>query len=324
MIITRTPLRVSLLGGGTDLPAFYNRYPGCVLTTAIDKYVYVAINPRFDGTYRISYSRTENVQSVDKIQHDIIREAMRLFTLKGLEVVTVADVPGEGTGLGSSSALAVGVINALFAFTGKKPTARQLAELAYEVEANGCGKPVGKQDHYAAAYGGFLRLDFERIGVDVRTFSLLDEAWAMLARQMMLFWTEKSRDSAYVLRGMYGPSVASSCMRHGQEMAELARFASMEVEAGNFRHFGKAIYVSWELKKKLSVGVSNPEIDRLVCTAIEAGAVGAKICGAGGGGFLLVMAEPEKHAGIEAALGLRRLPIRIKAPGSKVIYSEES
>lgn len=162
MILTRTPLRISLVGGGTDMPAFYERHDGAVISLGIDRYIYVGLNPRFDGTFRVSYSKTEICKEVDEIQHDIVREVMRLYQLKGMEVVSISDVPGEGTGLGSSSTFTVGLLRAVCELSGTKFPPGALAETAFMIESKLCGHPVGKQDHYAAAFGGLNHFVFKK------------------------------------------------------------------------------------------------------------------------------------------------------------------
>lgn len=319
MIITRTPLRVSLVGGGTDLPAFYSKHDGAVVSVAIDKYIYIMVNRKFDGRLRISYSKTENVEHFAQIEHDIARETLKLFGVKGLEIVFSSDVPGNGTGLGSSSAVAVGLIKAIADGYGNRLTTDMLAEIAYSVEAQRCGHPVGKQDHYAAAYGGFSFFEFKKDKVHTSHIPMLDEQKVMVASQMMLFWTGVARPANEILTDMkFGPESEES----GILMAELARDLNGCLVDGQFRKIGACVNAAWQLKKKFSRKISTEWIDSTISLAKLYGAEGAKICGAGGGGFLLVIAEDKFQRKIEETLKMRRLPFRIGAEGSKVIYKE--
>jgi D-glycero-alpha-D-manno-heptose-7-phosphate kinase len=327
MIVTRTPLRISLVGGGTDLPAFYNYHPGAVISMAIDKYIYIMLNPKFDGRIRVSYSKTENVDNWIDVKHEIVREVGKLFSLGGMEVVSVSDIPGDGSGLGSSSAFTVGLIRAVWEQIKFKGTPGGLAKCAFMVESTLCGHPVGKQDHYAAAYGGMSHIQFAKGRVVVSPFSFLDEEWASIHMRMMLFWTGVSRSSGEILTGQQDSLQKDNrAFERGLLMAELT-----DELAGTFRsdftmglfQLGRSVKVNWSLKKTLGDGISEPWIDGLVEKSIEAGADGAKICGAGGGGFFLVIAEPDKHEAIEAALNLRRVPFNIKAKGSTVLHTEE-
>lgn len=327
MIITRTPLRISLVGGGTDLPAFYNYHPGAVISMAIDKYIYIMLNPKFDGRIRVSYSKTENVDNWIDVKHDIVREVGKLFGLGGMEVVSVSDIPGEGSGLGSSSVFTVGLIRAVWEHIKFKGTPGGLAKCAFMVESGKCGYPVGKQDHYAAAYGGMSHIRFSKDRVTVNPFSFLDEEWAAVHMRMMLFWTGVARSSSTILTEQQEAiQKDNKTFERGLLMAELTDELAAAFQT-NFTNaldkLGRCVKVNWSLKKTLGEGISEPWIDDLVEKAVQAGADGAKICGAGGGGFFLVIAEPDKHDKIEAALNLRRVPFRIKAKGSAVIITEE-
>lgn len=324
MIITRTPMRISFVGGGTDTPAFYRSREGSVISTAIDKYVYVMLNPKFDGRYRVSYSVTENVADWKDIQHDTVREVMHLFGFKGMEVTSVSDIPGEGSGLGSSSAFTVGLLRAAYAQIDMKHPARSLAEDAFKLEAHICGHPVGKQDHYAAACGGLAHYSFRQHDVKISTFGLLDEEYAMLHERLLLLWTGVSRKAEDIL----GPQAKnleanSEAFRAAILMAEVATELKGEFEHKDFRNLGRCVAADWKLKQKFAEGIGTDWINDAVHKALDAGAEGAKICGAGGGGFMLVVADPKYHPDIEATVGFRRVPFKIEPRGSVVLHGEE-
>lgn len=324
MIISRTPLRVSLVGGGSDMPAFYAVHPGAVVSAAINRYIYVLVNPKFDGRFRVSYSRTENVDSIDEIQHDIVKECLKLFQVKGLEVVSVSDIPGEGSGLGSSSTFTVGLLRALYSHCGYTALPKALAEHAFAVEAGACGHPCGKQDHYAAACGGLRFYEFFQDKVGMESFALTPVEMESISSRVMLFWTGMRQDgkSDAILKDQ-NERLAQGCAAEdtGQAMAELARLLRDELKKREFDRVGKYVKASWTLKRKFSDDITNEKINQLVENAITAGADGAKICGAGGGGFLLVLAAPAFQGAIEKSLGLRRVPVQIGAKGSTVIFA---
>lgn len=326
MIITRTPLRVSFLGGGTDMPEFYNHHPGMVISTAINKYIYVSVNPKFDGRYRVSYSVTENVDNASEIKHDIVREVMKLFEVKGLEVVSVSDIPGEGSGLGSSSSFTVGLLRAMYEHCGYSMLPEAVAEHAFQVERDYCGHTIGKQDAYAAAYGGFRAYEFVGKKAQVDDIGLFPEDLAVIESSMLLFWTDlrKSGESEIILQDQ-GRRLENSNMaaEAGIEMVSLVTQLRQELKHRQINRIGKFVLADWIMKRKLSGKISNEWIDMLISHALQAGADGAKICGAGGGGFLLVMASPTVHRAVVTALGLREVDFRIGAEGSKVIWKGE-
>jgi D-glycero-alpha-D-manno-heptose-7-phosphate kinase len=307
------------------MEAFSNFHVGAVVSTAINKYIYISVNPKFDGRFRVSYSQTENVDTAEEIQHDIIRESLKLFQVKGLEIVSVSDIPGGGSGLGSSSAFTVGLLRALYAYCDYKATPRALAEHAFALEGEVCGHPVGRQDHYAAAYGGFNFYEFKKDRVTVNGCALTDGDIVQIGSRLMLFWTgSRAENSSQDILKEQSIRISPG---HGAEdsallMAELAQQMKAELLRKQFGRIGKFVKSSWVLKKHFSPGVSNDRLDQSVANALRAGADGAKISGAGGGGFLLVVSEPGVRNDIEQTLGLRRLPLQIGARGSTVIWTE--
>lgn len=331
MIVTRTPLRISLTGGGTDLPSFYEKdpnVPGAVISLTINKYVYVVLNPKFDGNWRISYSRTENVEKPYQIEHDLIRESISMYAgIKGLEVVTVADIPGSGSGLGSSSTLTVGLLKALNYLKGIELHPGQLAEMAYEVEALRCDHPVGKQDHYSAAYGGLNFFRFWKDKVECHgggegllyTDSIhLEE----LQKYFLLLWTGKTRSANSILVEQSKSMSLNEQYAIGKAMVDVTLSMLEDLSNGEIGFIGNYLDQNWSLKKRLHPLISSPEIDNLYRTAMQNGALGGKLCGAGGGGFLLFFAPPETHDRIAQSVALPKIPFGIELEGSKVIYAE--
>lgn len=322
MIITQTPLRISFLGGGTDFPEFYQKAGGAVVSTAINKFVYVIVKERFDDLIVVNYSQRETVSCVADLKHELAREAMRLTGVeKGIEITTLADVPSSGTGLGSSSTVTVGLLQALHAYQGVIVTAEDLAGQACEIELNRCAKPMGKQDQYIAAYGGLRLIEFPA-DAQARVSNVLIPEIALqeLNRRLMLFFTNLTRSSASVLteqRENIGNRHEVLC-----QLRDMAYAGSKYLANGNLDALGRLMHEGWELKKKLASGVSNDVINAMYDTARKSGALGGKIAGAGGGGFLLLYCPLDKQDHVREALGhLRELPIGLERDGSKVMLN---
>jgi D-glycero-alpha-D-manno-heptose-7-phosphate kinase len=320
MIVVQTPLRISLAGGGTDLPHFWREEPGFVVSTAIDKYIYTAIKGRFDDLIRIGYSKTELVSTVDEIQHDLVRESMRVVSLApGWELSTMADVPSSGSGLGSSASVTVGVLHAMHTYAGELVTAERLASEACTIEMDILGRPVGKQDQYIAAYGGLRSIEFRPDGaVVVERVAVPAEARAALEDDLLLFYTGITRDASVVLNEHVrrGPQNRDNLRLMRDQARELRR----ELEKGNVGAVGQVLREGWERKKALGGAVSSPEIDAMYERALKAGAVGGKVPGAGGGGFLLLYCPEGTRKRVREALsGYRELPFRFEGEGSRVI-----
>lgn len=327
MIISRTPLRISLCGGSTDVPAFYRKHGGAVVSFAINKYVYVSINQKFDGRIRVSYSQTEDVAHVDDIQHDIVRETLKLHELNGVEVTTVADIPGNGSGLGSSSSLTVGLIAAIMQKVKGAPFGPlHLAESAYTIEARLCNHiGTGKQDQFAAAFGGLHYYEFKKDEcVSVEPILLSIEQQENLESHLLLLWTGIQRNSADLLQ-LQAANFKNNhdTMVAGIKLRDMANNLAMDLQEGNIDSVGKYLHENWKLKRRLASGISNAELDRIYHDAVGAGAVGGKILGAGGGGFFLFYAAPRYHSAIAEATGLRKVPFKIEEEGSKIIYDDE-
>jgi D-glycero-alpha-D-manno-heptose-7-phosphate kinase len=324
MIISRTPLRMSFVGGGSDLPSFYRKFGGAVISTAINKFVYITLNEKFDHRIRVSYSRTEEADTVAEVQHPLVRESMTLLNVAGgMEVTSVADIPSKGSGLGSSSAFTVGLLHALHAYSGRYASAEQLATEACTIEIERCGEPIGKQDQYAAAFGGFNFIQFNQDdSVLVEPVLCQRETLQTLQENIVVFYTGISRSASAILQNQQAAVESSEAKQRAvQQMAQLARDLKTELQRNNADAFGEIIHEGWELKRSITSEISSSEIDRWYAAARNAGAAGGKLLGAGSGGFLMFYAPRERHAAIELALkGLRRIPVSFEPQGSRIIF----
>jgi len=303
MIITQTPLRVSFFGGGTDFPEFYEEHGGAVLTTAINKYVYVIVKPRFDKQIRVTYRKAELVNSVKDIKHDIVRECLKRVGIDhGIEIITIGDVPA-GTGLGSSSAVTVGLLKALHTYKGETMLGEWLAEEACYIERIVLGKPIGVQDQYISAYGGFRHFDFCLESTITKEVDYGD-----LFKHLVLFYTGKTREADKILKVQ-----SKNISKNIKILQEMKKLTYKKVT-------GELLNKSWELKKKLGP-ISSSQIDRLYTKALKLGATGGKILGAGGGGFLLLYTnDPDK---LRKSIKLTEIPIAPESNGSIVIFNNE-
>jgi D-glycero-alpha-D-manno-heptose-7-phosphate kinase len=322
MIITQTPLRIGLLGGGTDLPSYYREHGGRVLNCAIDKYIYVIVKQRFDDEIYVNYSKKEIVSRVDDLEHELVREAMLMTGVTGgVEITTLADIPSSGSGLGSSSTVTVGLLHALYAYTGRQVTAEELAQGACTIEIERCGKPIGKQDQYIAAYGGIRDLRFgPGESVSATELGLSSAARRALQQQTMLFYTGITRRADNILSEQNAN--VSATLPQLDLLRDLAGFAVERLSQGDVDAIGPALRESWEAKRKLASGVSNSQVDAAVNRALEAGAAGVKLTGAGGGGFLVVVCPMERQPAVREALkDMRELPIRLDRFGSRVVLN---
>jgi len=321
MIISKTPLRVSFAGGGTDIANYYRMGYGAVVSSAINKHVYVTVNRRFDDDIRISYSKTEIIDSIDKVEHGLVREALRKVGIRnGIEITTIADIPSRGTGLGSSSAITVGLLNALYAYKGYRASPKKLAEEACEIEIERLGEPVGKQDQYIAAYGGLQHFRFnadETVLIDPVVCPAKTKR--DIESHLMLFYTGRGRNASSILSKQKDNSKENrgtlDIMRD-QAVRLHEDLVSLQVDK-----IGDTLREGWELKKSLVNGISDKEIDGLMHKAISAGAKGGKITGAGGGGFLILFVPPEKQWAVRNAfIDLKEVEFKIDPQGSRIIY----
>jgi D-glycero-alpha-D-manno-heptose-7-phosphate kinase len=325
MIVSRTPFRISLVGGGTDLRDYYEHASGAVLALSISKYMYVTVNRRFDDSIRVSYTKLEIVDRLDDLQHDLIRECLRMSGVtRGVEVTTIGDVPG-GTGLGSSSSLTVGLLNALYAFQGQRVSAVELAQRACDIEITILKRPIGKQDQFMAACGGLRQLTFHRDGrVGTRSFRLAPSEARRLIDGLLLFYTGSPRDANVILDDVRRALVADVAKRRVlDDVVPVVHDLAIRVAAGDFSTMGEALNRSWDAKRRMSPKVTSERLDTLHAIAMRAGASGAKILGAGGGGFLLVACEPEHREAVAAALtasGIRAIDFDLERSGSTIIF----
>ena len=323
MIISRTPLRVSFCGGGTDIDGFSMSEPsgGRVVSSAINKYVYVTMNRRFDDRIRISYSSMEDVDSVSRIQHGLVREAMRLTGIEsGVEITTIADIPGRGTGLGSSSSVTVGLLNAMHSFQGRKPSKEQLAEEACKIEIEIMGAPIGRQDQYAASFGGINSISFGEGGVAVEPIEIENDLVSRVSRNFTLVFTGITRSASKVLSEEPEDELdKSNRMRVIREHADKA---AIMFQNGDLDSIGDLLNETWNAKRGISSLITNQSIDELHGRVMSSGAKGAKLLGAGNGGFLLVYGGDGLRNTLQSELGpgFRMFPLDIDFSGSVIIH----
>lgn len=322
MLITQTPYRVSFAGGGTDLPAFYQQDYGAVFSVAIAKHMYVTLSYRFEPSTRVAYSRTEIADNIEDIQHTIVREALKLTGLgRHLEITTIGDVPA-GTGMGSSSTLTVGLLHALHAYKGEIINRHKMAEQACEIELDILRSPIGKQDQYAAAFGGINYIRFNPTGtVDVEPCPCRGETIEAIEKHVLLLYTNTKRDANAILQKQSeGTRDKFSVLKAMRDLAGEMRHTI--AGKGNLDEFAKLLHEGWELKRSLGFGISDERIDRWYEAARKAGAQGGKLLGAGGGGFLLLFAPPDAHDRIREALDHpRELPFGVDRLGSRIIFT---
>ena len=324
MLISQTPLRISLAGGGTDLRAFYKDSDGFVVSTAIDKYLYVLIKERFDSKIYLNYAaRKEIVDDISEIQHELVREAGIMTGLRnGFELATFADIPSEGSGLGSSSSLTVGLLNAMHTFLGRQVRHDQLAEEACTIEIEILKKPIGKQDQYIAAHGGLSAITFhgtERVTTE--RLNLTERERHDLGQRLMLFFTNITRQASTILREQREKT--SDNRAELQAIHALGKKIEAAIRARKFDDIGEVLDENWALKKKLASGITTARIDDMYDRAKAAGALGGKVAGAGGGGFLLLYVMPEFQAKVREALAeYRQMPIMLDNFGATIIFNQ--
>lgn len=325
MIMVRTPFRVSFAGGGSDLQDFYfkNGY-GAVLSTTIDKYMYVMIHPYFHDKIRIKYSKTEDVNEIDKIQHPLVRECLRTVGIqKGIEITSIADVPA-GTGVGSSSAFTVCLLHALYAYKGCYITKEQLAREACRIEIDILKEPIGKQDQYAASYGGLNYIKFNQDEtVFVEHTVIKPEIKKKLERNLLVFYVGNERKASVILNEQKGNMGKKGKYEIVKKMVELTAKMKKSLNEGDINIFGKILHQGWTFKKELASNISNPMFDRYYAMALKAGALGGKILGAGGGGFFLFYCEQKYHNGLRMALKLRELKFKFDSEGTKILFMDQ-
>ena len=317
-------MRMSFVGGGSDLPAYYRRFGGAVVSTAINKFVYITVNEKFDHRTRVSYSKTEEANSVAQIKHPLVREAMKMLDIKGgLEITSIADIPSKGSGLGSSSSFTVGLLHALHAYSGRYASAEQLATEACQIEIERCGEPIGKQDQFAAAFGGFNFIEFNPDeSVFVEPILCQRATLQRLQENILVFYTGITRSASGILKDQQA-GVASEQEKQKMlgRMVELARELKASLQKNDLDAFGEIIHTNWELKKGLASAISTSVIDDWYNKARKHGAIGGKLLGAGTGGFLMFYAPRERHEAIVRALSnLRQIEMTFEPQGSRIIF----
>jgi D-glycero-alpha-D-manno-heptose-7-phosphate kinase len=322
MIIVQAPLRISLFGGGTDFPDYFCSEGGCVLTSAIDKYIFVTIKNRFDNMLRIGYTMTEMVEHVSEIQHDLIRESLQKAGIQsGVEITTMGDIPSAGSGLGSSSTVTVGALHAMYTYLNESVPMDRLAREACQIEVDILKKPIGYQDQYIAAYGGFKFIEFKPGNeISISRINLEPDLFRHLDDNLMLFFTGATRKAGSILEEQQAN--ISQRLPILRELKGMAYQARDELQKRNLDGIGRLLDQSWTLKKQLASKISNSAIDEVYEAACKAGALGGKITGAGGGGFILFYCPRERQEKVRTALnGMRELPFHLEQDGTKVIFN---
>jgi D-glycero-alpha-D-manno-heptose-7-phosphate kinase len=325
MIITRTPFRISFSGGGSDLPAFYRQEPGCVLSTSIDKYMFIAAHPFFDSQkIQLKYSRTELVGEFKEIQHPIFRQVLSDFKLKGVDINSIADIPA-GTGLGSSSSFTVGLLHTLNAYLGKYASAEYLAQEACNIEINKLGEPIGKQDQYAAAFGGLSLITFypdEKVSVEKIIMS--PDKKKEMQENLLMLYTGDSRSASAILKEQGLAVSQKEKFKNLQQMVKMTKDLKDALHGNNIDALGEILHEGWLLKKSLTGGITTSLVEEIYAAGLKAGATGGKLLGAGGGGFILFYCPRAKQEKFRQLMKkYRELKFCFDDFGSKVIYIGE-
>ena len=326
MIIVRAPFRVSLCGGGSDLPSFYEKYGGCVISTTIKKYIYLCMQPSFkEDDIVLKYSKTEIVHIADEIEHKIFKQVLKDMNISGVEIASMADIPA-GTGLGSSSSFTVALLKLLYAYKGISVSDYKVAKNACEVEIDKLLKPIGKQDQFAASFGGLKFYEFCRDGfVKVEPIVLSKENYRKLEDSLMMFYTGDVRDANTILKEQSDNIISKSKVVEGtKQLVELTKQLKKEFENNNIEALGDILHKSWIIKKQLANGISNPRIDEYYNKAIKAGAKGGKLLGAGGGGFLLFyVSDNQNKENVRRALfDLKETKLEFDQSGCSIVFME--
>ena len=323
MIISKTPMRMSYVGGGSDMSNYYREEIGAVVSTTIDKFMYLVVNRKFDGDIRLSYAKTEIVATRSEIKHPLVREALEMTGIDGgIEIASLADIPSQGSGLGSSSAYTVGLLNALYAYKGLYVSKKTLAEQACEIEIIKCNEPIGKQDQYAAAFGGlnFIRFHSNE-AVSVEPVVCRPETLIELQENTLVFFTGRTRSASAVLKDQSAALLEKSKKLLMNRMVKLAFDLKVELESNSLANVGSILDENWRLKSQLTQGITDQEIDEWYSIGVSNGATGGKLLGAGNGGFLMFFAPRERHPFIRAALpNLRPVTFNFDQSGTQIVF----
>ncbi len=324
MIITRAPFRVSFCGGGSDLPSFYEKYGGCVLSTTIRKYMYLTIHNYFEKDQIVlKYSKTETVHNFSEIEHRIFKQCLSDFNLKGVEISSMADIPA-GTGLGSSSTFTVALLQLLYTYTGQYVSKYKIAKEACAVEIEKIGEPIGKQDQFAAAFGGLKFYEFLQNGyVNVEPVIMAPESYNKLEDNLLMFYLGGTHSASAILKEQSNNVKSIDKASVQKQMCDITRTLKEELQKNNVDAMGELLYENWMLKKSLASGITNPLIDDAYERAINAGATGGKLLGAGGAGFLLFYVPQDKQVSVRAALSdLREMDFEMDNSGASIVMTD--
>lgn len=325
MIITRTPFRVSFCGGGSDLPSFYETYGGCVLSTTIRKYMYLTIHNYFHKDQIVlKYSKTEIVKSYDEIEHKYFRQVLKNFAINGVEITSMADIP-SGTGLGSSSSFTVALLHLLHTYKGEYISKYKLAKDACEVEIGKLGEPIGKQDQFAAAFGGLKFYEFLPNGfVNIEPIVMAPGSYKTLEDNILMFYLGGVHSASEILKEQSQNIKRINKAKVQQQMCGLTRTLKEELQKNNIDAMGELLHENWMLKKSLASGISNPLIDDLYDKALAAGALGGKLLGAGGAGFMIFYVKDDKKSEVRRALcGLREMDFEMDNSGASIVMTDK-
>lgn len=326
MLVTKTPLRISFVGGGSDMESFYKQSEGAVISASINKYVYLTINKKFGGDIRVSYSKTEITNNINSIRHPIVRESLKKCGIdKSIEISSMADVPSKGSGLGSSSAFTVGLLKGLYAYLGKETKNEVIAEKACDIEINQCNEPIGKQDQYGTAIGGLKELRFMKDGdVRVNKCLLTDERIALFKKNLLMLYTGKTRSASEILASQSKILSQNKNKRNVmQEMVNLVNSFRKELTNGDINNLGEILHENWIRKISITDSISNSWINDAYQVGLNNGAMGGKILGAGNGGFFLFFAPPERHASIKSNLSsMKNFEFDFETKGSQLVYKD--
>lgn len=325
MIITRAPFRVSFCGGGSDLPSFYEKYGGCVLSTSIRKYMYLTIHNYFHKDQIVlKYSKTETVHDYDSIEHKYFKQCLKDFGIMGVEISSMADIP-SGTGLGSSSSFTVALLHLLYTYRGEYVSKYKLAKEACEIEINKLGQPIGKQDQFAAAFGGLNFYEFQPNGfVNVEPIIMAPQSYETLEDNILMFYIGGVHSASDILKEQSRNLVIMDKAKAQQKMCELSRTLKEELQKNNVDAMGELLHENWMLKKSLVSEISNTLIDDTYQKAMTAGALGGKLLGAGGAGFMIFYVRPEKQEAVRNALsGLREMNFEIDNGGATIVHVDK-
>ena len=325
MIITRAPFRVSFCGGGSDLPAFYEKYGGCVLSTTIRKYMYITIHNYFyKDEIVLKYSQTEIVKDYDSIEHRYFKQCLKDFGVMGVEISSMADIP-SGTGLGSSSAFTVALLHLLHTYKGEYVSKYKLAKDACEVEIDKLGEPIGKQDQFAAAFGGLNFYEFQPGGfVNIEPIIMNPHSYKTLEDNILMFYLGGVHSASKILKEQ-GQNLSDSIkIKTQQQMCQIAKELKEELQKNNVDAMGELLHENWMLKRSLASGITNPIIDDIYEMAIKAGALGGKLLGAGGAGFMIFYVKPDNKEAVRHALkGLREMEFEMDNSGASIIFVDK-